>query len=56
MDEARAVNKIVVNLPQEKLDLKKKIKENHTQVEEVEHWKKVALDSRDKYERKRLTH
>ena len=26
MDEARAVNKIVINLPQEKLDLKKKLK------------------------------
>ena len=26
MDEARAVNKNVVNLPQEKLDLKKKLK------------------------------
>ena len=50
MDEAQAVNKIEVNLPQEKI---KSI--NNTHAKEVEYWKKVALDNKNEDERKRLT-
>ena len=57
MDEAQAVNKIEVNLPQEKKNLlQEKITFiNNTHVNEVEYWKKVALDNKNEDERKRLT-
>ena len=50
MDEARAVNKIEVNLPQEKIDFI-----SHTHAKEIEYWKKVALDNKNEDEIKRLT-
>ena len=50
MDEAQAINKINVNLPQEKIDFI-----NHTHAKESEYQKKVALDNKSKDERKRLT-
>ena len=50
MDEAQAVNKIEVNLPQEKIKFI-----NNTHVKEVEYWKKFALDNKNEDERKRLT-
>ena len=50
MDEARAVNIIEVNLPQEKIDFI-----SHTHAKEIEYWKKVALDNKNEDEIKRLT-
>ena len=47
MDEAHVVNKINVNLLQEKIDFI-----NHTYAKELEYWKKVALDDKGKDERK----
>ena len=41
MDEAQTVNKINVNLPQEKRDFI-----NHTHAKELEYWKKVALGNK----------
>lgn len=46
----KRVNKIEVNLPQEKI---KSI--NNTHAKKVEYWKKVALDNKNEDERKRLT-
>ena len=50
MDEARAVNKIEVNLPQEKLDFI-----NSTHLKKVQYWKNIALEYKSKDERTRLT-
>ena len=40
MDEAQTVNKINVNLPQERDFI------NHTPAKELEYWKKVALGNK----------
>ena len=50
MDKAHAVNKINVNLLQEKIDFT-----SHTHAKELEYWKKVALDNKGKDKRKPLT-
>ena len=50
MDEARKINKIGVNLPQEKIDL---INDAHQK--ESPYWKKIALKNRNEDERKQLT-
>ena len=50
MDEAQAVNKIVVNFPQEKINF---INEVHQK--EEEYWKKVALDNKNEDEKRQLT-
>ena len=50
MDEARAINKIEVNLPQEKIDF---INDAHQK--ELQYWKNIALASKNKNERKQLT-
>ena len=50
MDEARVVNKIKVYLSQEKMDYI-----NYVHAKEVEYWKKIALDNKNKEERKQLT-
>ena len=50
MDEARAVNKIEENLPQEKIDFI-----NDVHLKEVQYWKKIALDNKNEDERNQLT-
>ena len=50
MDEVRAVNKIEVNLPEEKIDF---INDAHK--EELQYWKNIALVSKNEHERKQLT-
>ena len=51
MDEVRAMNKIEVNLPQEKID-----SFNDAHQEELQYWKKMALESNlNKDQRKQLT-
>ena len=50
MDEARAANRIQVNLPQEKIDF---INDAHQK--ELEYWKNIALESKNENERKELT-
>ena len=50
MDEARAVNRIEANLPQEKIDFI-----NGVYAEEVDYWKRFALGSKTGEERKQLT-
>ena len=51
MDEVRAMNKIEVNLPQEKID-----SFNDAHQEELQYWKKIALESNlNKDQRKKLT-
>ena len=50
MDEARAANRIQVNLPQEKIDF---INDAHQK--ELQYWKNIALESKNKNERKELT-
>ena len=51
MDEVRAMNKIEVNLPQEKID-----SFNDSHQEELQYWKKIALESNlNKDQRKQLT-
>ena len=51
MDEVRAMNKIEVNLPQEKID-----SFNDAHQEELQYWKKIALESNlNKDQRKQLT-
>ena len=50
MCEARVVNRIEANLPQEKIDF---INAAHT--EEVDYWKRAALGSKNEEERKQLT-
>ena len=50
MDEARAVNKIEVNLPQEKIDF---INDAHQK--EFQYWKNIASASKNENEKKQLT-
>ena len=50
MDEARKINKVGINLPQEKIDL---INDAHQK--ESQYWKKIVLKNRNKDERKQLT-
>ena len=50
MDEARAVNRIEANLPQEKKNFI-----NGVYAEEVDYWKRFALGSKTGEERKQLT-
>ena len=50
IDEAQAVNKIVVNLPQEKIDFI-----NHSHAKEIEYWKKAAFDNKNEDKRRRWT-
>ena len=50
MEEARVVNTIEANLPQEKIDFI-----NAAYIEEVDYWKRVALDSKNEEEKKQLT-
>ena len=50
MDEARAANRIQVNLTQEKIDF---INDAHQK--ELQYWKNIALESKNKNERKKLT-
>ena len=50
MDEARAINKIEINLPQEKIDFI-----NGVYQKELQYWKKIALASKNKNGKKRLT-
>ena len=47
MDEARAINKIEVNLPQEKIDF---INDAHQK--ELQHWKNIGLASKNENEKK----
>ena len=49
MEEARAVNRIEVNLTQEKIDFL-----NASYTEEIDYWKRAALGSKNKEERKQL--
>ena len=50
MDEARAANRIQVNLPQEKMDF---INDAHQK--ELQYWKNIALESKNEKQRKELT-
>ena len=50
MDEARAINKIEVNLRQEKIDF---INDSHQK--ELQYWKSIALASKNEHETKQLT-
>ena len=50
MDEVRAMNKIEAKLPQEKIDFI-----NDVHQKELQYWKKIALESKDENEKKRLT-
>ena len=50
MDEARAINKIEVNLPQEKIDFL-----NDSHQKELQYWKSIALVSKNEHETKQLT-
>ena len=50
MDEARAVHKTEVNLPQEKIDFI-----NDAYQKELQYWKNIALASKNENERKPLT-
>ena len=50
IDEAQALNKIVVNLPQEKIDFI-----NHSHAKEIEYWKKAAFDNKNEDKRRRWT-
>ena len=50
MDEAQAVNTIVVDLPQEKIDFI-----NHAHAKEIEYWKKAAFDNKNEDGIRQLT-
>ena len=50
MDEARTVNKIEVNLPQQKMDFI-----NDTHQKELQYLKNIALASKNENEKKQLT-
>ena len=50
MDEARAANRIEVNLPQEQIDF---INDAHQK--EWQYWKNITLESKSENERKELT-
>ena len=49
MDEARAINKIEVNLRQEKIDF---INDSHQK--ELQYWKSIALASKNEHETKQI--
>ena len=50
MDEVRAMKKIEVNLPQEKIDF---INDAHQN--DLQYWKKIALEIKNERKRKQLT-
>ena len=50
MDEAQAVNTIVVDLPQEKIDFI-----NHAHAKEIEYWKKATFDNKNEDGIRQLT-
>ena len=50
MDEVRAMNKIEANLPQDKIDF---INDAHQK--ELQHWKKIVLESKNENDKKQLT-
>ena len=50
MDEAKAINKIRVNLPMEKVDF---IIDTHQK--ELNRWKRIALEGKNEDEKKQLT-
>ena len=50
MDEARAANRIQVNLPQVKIDFM-----NDGHQKKLQYWKNIALESKNENERKELT-
>ena len=50
MEEARGVNRIETNLPQEKIDFI-----NAAYAEEVDYWQRAALGSKNEEERKQLS-
>ena len=50
MDEARAANRIEVNLPQEKRDFR-----NNSYQKELQYWKNIVLASKNESEKKQLT-
>ena len=49
MNEVRAVNKIEVNLPQEKIDFI-----NDAHYKELQYWKNIALANKNENEKKQL--
>ena len=49
MEEARAVNTIEANLPQEKIDFI-----NDVHAKEVHYWKRIALEGRSEDEKRQL--
>ena len=50
MDKVRAMNKIEVNLPQQKIDFI-----NDTHQKEFNYWKQITLESKNENEKKQLT-
>ena len=50
MDKVRAMNKIEVNLPQEKIDFI-----NDTHQKDFNYWKQITLESKNENEKKQLT-
>ena len=50
MEEARVINKIETNLSKEKIDFI-----NGADAEEVDYWKRAALESKNEEEMKKLT-
>ena len=50
MDEAKPINKIILNLPKEKVNFL-----NDTYQKELNHWKKIVLEGKDEDEKKQLT-
>ena len=50
MDEAKPINKIILNLPKEKVNFL-----NETYQKELNHWKKIVLEGKDEDEKKQLT-
>ena len=50
MDEAKAINKLRLNLPKEKVDFT-----NDTHQKELNYWKRIALEGKNEDEKKQLT-
>ena len=50
MDEAKAINKLRLNLPKEKVDFI-----NDTHQKELNYWKRTALEGKNEDEKKQLT-
>ena len=50
MDEAKAINKLRLNLPKEKVDFI-----NDTHQKELNYWKRIALEGKNEDEKKKLT-